>query len=191
MKKIFNVTGFPAGFPAPHREQPLAIEGLPPLLRMLLSTDGTVTKSLEAYFWEPVQVENLGQAPVRLAQAVTALDLNAGDQAVQRRVRLCGKNSQRVYAYAESTLRLQRLSEPLREDILAGKIGIGELLRERGLETYREMLDVGAYGAIEAAIFPATPNELVYRTYRIWIERTPTILITEVFPVDLYREDAR
>src|SRR5262245_31461994 len=31
--------------------------GLPPLLRALLLTDGTVTKVLEAYLWEPIRVE--------------------------------------------------------------------------------------------------------------------------------------
>ncbi len=189
MKTLFNTADIvsDAGLNNPNASG-IAIDALPPLLRMLLSTDGTVTKSLEAYFWEPVQVENLGQAPLILKQPVAALELHSGDPVVQRRVRLCGRDSGRVYAYAESMLRLQFLPEPLRADILAGKIGIGELLRERGLETYREVLELGRRAAVAPDIFPPMHTELVYRTYRIWIAGAPTILITEVFPVALYRE---
>ena len=38
---------------------------LPPFLRALLVTDGTVTKILEAYFWEPVVVDTLSSASRR------------------------------------------------------------------------------------------------------------------------------
>ena len=37
-------------------------EQLPPLLRILLVTDGTVTKTLEAYYWERISVDQLAQA---------------------------------------------------------------------------------------------------------------------------------
>jgi hypothetical protein len=64
----FKTRGFvPGGIITNARDESLALEALPPFLRTLLVTDGTVTKHLEAYFWEEVAVENLGQGMVRLA----------------------------------------------------------------------------------------------------------------------------
>ena len=46
---------------------------LPPFLRSLLVTDGTVTKILEAYFWEPVLVDTLAQGVVTAEREDTCL----------------------------------------------------------------------------------------------------------------------
>jgi chorismate-pyruvate lyase len=54
------------------------------------------------------------------------------------------------------------------------------LIRDSGLESYREVLDVG--------LDRTAGGELaVFRTYRITIEHRPVILITEYFPLALYR----
>ena len=50
-----------------------AMADLPPFLRSLLITDGTVTKTLEAYFWEPVQVQVLKQQELRITERIDAL----------------------------------------------------------------------------------------------------------------------
>jgi chorismate-pyruvate lyase len=144
MQDYFKTRGYvPGGVVINANQENMDVESLPPFLRTLLVTDGTVTKSLEAFFWEPVEVENLEQKTVTLQEPVNWLKAQAGQQAVLRKVRLRGTNSGRIYAYAESIIRLEQLPEKLRDDLLAGKIGIGELLRESALETYREILDIG------------------------------------------------
>ncbi|MEO1767528.1 chorismate--pyruvate lyase family protein [Thiobacter aerophilum] len=176
-RSYFRTRGYvPGGIVINARAESLHMEALPPFLRTLLVTDGTVTKHLEAYFWEEVHVDNLGQAEVILEAAVPALGLSAGEQVLRRRVRLRGRASKRCYGEAESLIRLPCLPERLQGELAAGRIGIGELLRERGLETYREILDVGWAGP-----------DAVYRTYRIMIRGEPTILITETFPCAPYR----
>lgn len=190
-KNYFKTQGYiPGGILINANHEELALDTLPAILRVLLTTDGTVTKSLEAYFWEPIRVENLGQAPVALQGEIKWLQAAAGETVLQRRVRLTGGESGDVYVYAESIVRLQLLPEPLREDILAGRIGIGELLRECGLETYREILDVG--GAAEPEVHALFGEErktrVIYRTYRILLNHQPAILITEKFPERLYAE---
>ncbi len=176
-RAYFTSRGFvPGGIVTNARDEVLHMAMLPPFLRTLLVTDGTVTKHLEAYFWEHVAVDNLGQAQRRLQAPVPWLELPAGDTVLDRRVRLRGSQSGRIYGEAESLVRLECLPARLREDLLAGRIGIGELLREKGLETYREILDVGRAG-----------EEAVYRTYRIVIRQRPAILITETFPCAPYR----
>jgi len=177
VQPFFRSRGYvPGGIVTNSKNESLHMEALPPFLRTLLVTDGTVTKQLEAYFWEQVEVENLEQFETCLERDVPWLEMRAGDAVLQRRVQLHGAESGRVYARAESLIRLASLPEKLRLDLLEGRIGIGELLREKGLETYREILDVGKRG-----------EERVYRTYRIVINHHPAILITEEFPCEPYR----
>ncbi len=176
MQAYFKSRGYvPGGILTNSRNQAVHLERLPPFLRTLLVADGTVTKSLEAYFWEPVDVVQLSQAPRVLAEPVPALELAVGAEVFERRVQLIGAESRRPYAEAHSLIRLTALPGALREDLLAGRIGIGELLRECGLETYREILDVGKSG------------DSVYRSYRILMQRRPIMLITETFPCAVYR----
>jgi chorismate-pyruvate lyase len=177
VQPFFKSRGYvPGGNVTNSKNEIFDMEVLPPFLRTLLVTDGTVTKSLEAFFWEHVDVENLGQSQMHLEQGVPWLEMAAGDTVLQRYVQLRGAESSRIYAYARSLIRLESLPERLRADLLDGRIGIGELLREKGLETYREILDVGRLA-----------DERVYRTYRIVIHHHPAILITEEFPCALYR----
>lgn len=182
MQPYFKSRGYvPGGIVTNSRDELLDMARLPAFLRTLLVTDGTVTKSLEAFFWEHVDVDNLGQAPTQLAHDLPWLDLAAGATVLARRVRLRGVDSQRDYAHAESLIKLDALPEHLRDELLAGRIGIGELLREKGLETYREILDIGLVP--NDATFG---GEAVYRTYRIVINHQFAILITETFPCALY-----
>lgn len=190
MAQHYRSRGFvPGGFLVSPDRECTEMAALPPFLRTLLVTDGTVTKSLEAYFWEPVAVENLGQAVEPLEQDTPWLGLERGAEVLHRRVRLVGGESGTVYAHAESMIRLTRLPEPLRGELGQGRIGIGELLRECGLETYRELLDFGTRPVASLAHVFTRPGEtLVYRTYRIAVGHQPAILITEHFPLSVYRD---
>ena len=75
-----------------HDEQGTAIPlvELPPFLRALLVTDGTVTKALEAYFWEPVTVDTLEQRFETAQAAVPWIGVDAGDRCLVRDARLRG-----------------------------------------------------------------------------------------------------
>lgn len=191
MESYFKTKGYvPGGIITNSRQENLDIEAMPPYLRTLLVTDGTVTKSLEAYFWEPVVVENLGQKPLQLTESIDWIYMHQGDQALLREVRLKGELSGKVYAYAKSLLKLDLLPQNVKDDLLAGKIGIGEMLRERGLESYREILDIGR--DIDESLAPVFNvkkcGELIYRTYRVIMQGEATMLITEKFPYRLYND---
>ena len=189
MQKHFRTRGYvPGGLITNCKAETFDFEALPPFLRTLIVTDGTVTKSLEAYFWEPVMVENLWQETAEVHDAVGWLGMKPGDVALLRDVRLKGGETGCVYAYATSLLRLEALPHQVREDLLAGRIGIGEILRERRLETYREILDIGREtDAPPDEVFDAGQNgEWVYRTYRVVLSHEPAMLITEKFPCQMY-----
>lgn len=189
MIEPFNTRGFiPGGCITNAREQTFNVQALPPFLRALLVTDGTVTKILEAFFWEGVRVETLEQHLEQNQIPVAPLSSHINDMLWSREVRLRGEHTGSIYAHAKSLLKLENLPEHLQRDIQSGRIGIGELLRECNLETYRELLDVGflADHALAHLFEDQECASLVYRDYRIVIDGRPTILITEHFPLNLY-----
>lgn len=157
----------------------ISLADLPPFLRALLVTDGTVTKILEAYFWEPVAVDTLEQRFEVAKSPVPWIAVEAGDRCLIRDARLRGMHSGRAFAEAFSLIRTELIPEGFRRRLIHREIGIGALIRDSGLESYREVLDVGL-GADQS------PGGSVFRTYRIVIGRNPVILITEYFPLDLY-----
>ncbi|MBK1633444.1 4-hydroxybenzoate synthetase [Thiohalocapsa halophila] len=160
--------------------QPVAIESLPPFLRALLVTDGTVTKIIEAYFWEPVVVETLRQEFVTAADEIPWVDVAGGERIMVRRARLRGAHTGKDFANAFSVIRTELIPGHFRRRLIDREIGIGALIRDSGLESYREVMEVG--------LEPDTDTDsAVFRTYRIIIAGEPVILITETFPLSLYR----
>jgi chorismate-pyruvate lyase len=160
----------------------VALAELPRFLRALLVTDGTVTKTLEAYFWEPVRVETVDQRFEEAAAPVPWIEVDAGDHCLVRDARLVGAHSGRAYAEAFSIIRIALIPADFRDRLIRREIGIGVLIRDSGLESYREVLDMGLE-TDDAGV------RQVFRTYRIVIDRRPVILITEYFPLALYRPE--
>lgn len=157
----------------------LPLAELPPFLRALLVTDGTVTKILEAYFWEPVTVRALEQDFWTTERPVDWLGIGAGEQVLIRLAHLTGTDSGRTYAEAFSVIRPDLIPATFRQRLIDREIGIGVLIRDSGLESYREVMEIG----IDQ---PDLGEEHVYRTYRIFIAGQPVILITESFPLAFY-----
>lgn len=159
---------------------------LPPFLRVLLTTDGTVTKSLEAYFWETITVSSLGQSYSLLPEDEPCLDKPAGTTVLRRKVRLEGATSGTCYASAESIICTTELPERVRKGLEEGQYGIGEILRDCGLETYRRLVDVGRCYAEPAGEEPPQPTGEIWRRYQICIGGKPFMLIKEFFPLAVY-----
>lgn len=164
---------------------------LPPFLRTLLVTDGTVTKSLEAFFWENIKVEKCRQEQCWLTQELPFLRAKIGEHVLKRDVILRGTSTSDIYAYATSFILTDLIEKEMLKQLLAGKIGIGELLREIGLETYREIVDFGQeISCIKTSNDDSAGNiNTVFRTYVIYIDGRPAIQINERFPVDLFQKN--
>jgi len=160
---------------------------LKPLMRGLLVIDGTVTKILEAYFLEPVDVRQLSQSIGALECPDNWLDAAVGEPIVCREVALVGQRSNRLYAYAESKIVLNRLSRRMQDSLDEKMLGLGRILRDGNAEMRRECMwygqerlenvpdAVGAYGS----------PEFVCRTYRVISSGHPLMMITERFPLDV------
>ena len=179
MGQFFNSSGYlESSILVSNSGTRLDFSSLSPFLRVLLTTDGTVTKSLESYFWEPVDVRRISQEVETLTEDLPLLSLNKGATVIARQVKLEGTLSARCFAAANSYISPDALPEYLRRDLSSGKLGIGELLREKALESYRDIVDYGLTHVQNA--------ENVWRTYLIVINSQPAIQITELFPLDLY-----
>lgn len=193
LKEHFRSRGFIEGGIVHNRHQnAMDMEALPPFLRTLLVTDGTVTKSLEAFFWENIRVDMRMQEQCLLTQDLPFIHAKTGDHALKREVVLAGVKTNDIYAYATSYLVTGLLEDNVKKQMLEGKIGIGELLREIGLETYREIVDFGREVFNEGTNENGDPKyvEAIYRTYVINIGGHPAIQITERFPIRLFQKKA-
>jgi chorismate-pyruvate lyase len=160
---------------------------LPPFLRVILVTDGTVTRSLEAYFNEPIDVVVISHDEVPSDRHYPQIHVAPGDQILRRAVTLVGHHSRTPYAFAESII-TDRLAAHLRRKLFEGKKGIGELMREDRLETYRELLDIRRRdaGARAPHLAISSAASVLTRTYRIYHDRRATIQIEEAFPEARY-----
>lgn len=168
----------------------ISLAALPPFLRTLMVTDGTVTKSLEAYYWEPVRIEDVIIRQTHAEAAIEWLDVATGEALIVRSVQLRGGVSRRLYASAFSIIRTAPLPASLQGRLLSGEIGIGELIREVGIETYRELLEFGATQDMTPFGGRAAEVDCVYRSYRIVVDHRPAILVSECFPIHSFESAA-
>lgn len=186
---VFRTKGFAANWQIAGRgATEVAMQSLPAFLRTLLVTDGTVTKSLEAYYWEPIAITGVTQRVTQAEGAIDWLDVRGGEQVLARYVQLLGERSRRTFANAFSIIRLELIPAELRARLLDGSLGIGELIRSCGLETYRELMEIGmtddfSLGGESCGV----EEECVYRTYRITMNHRPAMLVTECFQIALFR----
>jgi len=169
----------------------LDLTKLPSFLRTLLVTDGTVTKSLEAWFWENVKIQTVSNRLEILKDGVSGLEVEAGDKVLQREVLLKGVKSDTVYACARSTVSLKHLPQEIGLALEKGEIGIGELLREKGVETYRDIFNINYLIDLPESdtLTSSLQTELLSRSYRIRVNSHPAIIVTEFFPVDTYKDN--
>lgn len=167
---------------------------LSPLQRALLVIDGTVTSFLSAWALEPVVVRPVGQrssvlpaGPVPAAAELPAtdwLEAGPGTPVIERAVLLLGADSQRLFAFAESVICLERLPAALRAGLESGGLSLGQLLLMPGVESRREGL---WYGRERPAVLPPAvaalaPPDFLTRTYRVSAASRPLMVITERFP---------
>ncbi|WP_353930225.1 chorismate pyruvate-lyase family protein [Okeanomitos corallinicola TIOX110] len=155
------------------------------LQRIILTNDGTLTSVLEQYLGERIQLVKISESINTNNQNLPDLELEIGSEIIDRSILLQGTNSQKNFVYAESKIILERLDENFRTQLLTSKTTIGRLWIEFRLETFKEIISIGKEPAQELSDYfvdttPDTP--LLFRTYRVFANRQPIMIITEKFP---------
>lgn len=162
---------------------------LTPFHRMLLVTDGTVTRLIEAYTLSPVEVVRLHQETHILPTEHVWLELPAGREILVREVILQTQGNAEfptiVHTYATSLIVPQRLPQVIREGLEIHGEGLGRLLRSSGLETQRDLLWCGIEHPKELpeAIVHLAGKHFLSRAYRVVAGGQPIMLINEKFPL--------
>lgn len=154
---------------------------LPKAVRPLMIADGTVTMALEALFAEPITVRADEQLVTTLTTPVPLLELAGNETVVFREVSLLGNLSGRRYVRAFSLVCIDRLPEEVKRQLLEKHAGMGVILRNAASGSFREVLHIGG-----GDLTGPTANR-AHRTYRVSIERSPSILITEVFDLSYFQ----
>jgi chorismate-pyruvate lyase len=154
--------------------------------------DGTVTKFIEAYTLEPVEIVRLAQETRRLAAEHAWLETAAGIEVAVRQVLLQGRYSHTFHAYAASLVVLERLPEAVRRFLDVEGQGLGRILNDQSMETRREILWYGRETAKELPeeVRRRADGEFVSRSYRIIAGGRPLMLIHEKFPAVMDKSPA-
>ena len=162
----------------------LDLGALTPFQRALLVLDGTVTKFIEAYTMEPLDVIRLAQDHQQLPQYHPWLEAPEATVVALRQAMIQGRDSRIFYTYAVSLLVLDRLPEHVRDGVERQGEGIGRLLNDTALETRREVLWCGREHLqnLPEAISEVSDGHFVSRAYRIIANGEPVALINEKFP---------
>jgi chorismate-pyruvate lyase len=158
--------------------------------RILLTTDGTVTEILEAFSGESIRVVKLFQEVSELDRAVSSLELPWGQHVLRRSILLQGRMSLVNFIYADSIIALDRLSDGVRDGLLQSKKGIGQLILEHRIETFKEILDCGTEPAGPLAEYFQIDQDasIMFRTYRMITNGQPIMVISEKFPEVYFRD---
>lgn len=164
---------------------------LTPFQRALLVIDGTVTKFVEAYTLEPIEVVRLDEKNQSLSKAHPVLDLPAGEPVRTRQVLLQGRYSATVYAYAASVLALGRLPADLLCSLESKGGNLGRAILESQIENRRELLWDGRerFHDVPEPIRSLMGEAYLTRTYRIVVAGKPIVVINEKFPVEAAHGD--
>lgn len=163
---------------------------LSPFQRILLTTDGTLTEILEAYLLEKIQLVKLSEELVKITEPIPALDLDIGEQIIERKVLLRGKISLNNFIYAESIIVPERLDYKFKFRLTESQEPIGRLWLEHKLETFKEIIDSSVETAEDLFNYfnIAKEDKILSRTYRVFSNKKPIILITEKFPESYFTD---
>ncbi|MBC8123485.1 MAG: DUF98 domain-containing protein [Gemmatimonadaceae bacterium] len=172
-----------APLPADPITAELVFHELNPTQRAFLVTDGTVTELLEAVFLEAIEVVKLSQRTAPLANPVASLAAGTGETGYAREVLLVGKQSRHHYVHASSIILLDRLPGTLRIELLETGKGIGHILRDHHIETFRQITGYWSEAAAGLAdYFGLMSGELLLgRQYVVHHQGRPIMQIQERF----------
>jgi len=154
----------------------LAKYDLTPLERVILANTGTVQSLLSVIFRVPVRVEVISQIE--------------SNRNIIRWVRLVadyGEAGQVTACLAESVIPTGLNDHRFVEGVRERKMGIGQLLTQLGLRTQREIMGFYADETVFARTYRIFADDAEYIESGDYITRKVDILITEVFPRQVYK----
>jgi beta-ribofuranosylaminobenzene 5'-phosphate synthase len=156
--------------------------------KILLTTDGSVTRILEALVGEEVMVVTEMQEVISANKELASeLDIREGAKVNHRVVDL--RSSTATLAHAISYAPLERLGEDFKEDIMKKDIPIGRIMSSLNMESRREIQEIGTFRGDEELCGKfnlPTGSLFLNRRYHVVHMGEVLISITEIFPKGVY-----
>jgi chorismate-pyruvate lyase len=156
--------------------------------KILLIADGTLTNILEAFLNEPISVIKLSEKIILITQDIPLLEITVGTQVLDRQILLQGKTTRRNWLYADSIIVLERIGGKFRKKLIKSHVPIGKLWVAHKTETFKEIVTYGLEQAENLSNYFEIKREdkLLSRTYRVFSNRKPIMMITEKFPKNYF-----
>lgn len=156
---------------------------LSPVQKILLTTDGSITRIFEALTGEEVTVDTEKQEVIPASDEIAnVLKIGPGDEVNSRVVNL--KNSKGVLVHATSYAPLSRIDDEFKDKIMKADAPIGKIMSELKIEARREITGCSVVHADKklSDLFEVPEGStLLQRNYNI-IHRGKVLLnITEIF----------
>ncbi|MDD1712985.1 MAG: chorismate pyruvate-lyase family protein [Methanoregulaceae archaeon] len=168
---------------------------LSPLQKVLLGTDGSVTRLLELATGAPVEIRTIQQEIIPAdRRCADRLDCREGEPVNHRVVDLLNSRTGEVLIHAVSDTPLSRLSPAIQDDLMRADIPIGRILLRHQIESRREITGVCVQipDTDSGALTPEKPPEpQLSRQYRIIHRGLPLIHIEESFSCHTFLERQR
>jgi chorismate-pyruvate lyase len=156
--------------------------GMDPALRMVLTSDGTITTLLRALCLCPIQMEVLRQEEIKLSAAEAEfLSVKPDSSALAREVWLTAKGQRLVCA--SSVIRMEGLDRTLLQALRNREKPLGRLLYESGLPVLRDRLQIASFAdpARIKSLGLTGSGPVWMRRYRMSLKSKSIALISEQF----------
>ena len=153
-------------------------------LRILLATNGTLTRILGMVAGEEITVQIIKQEIRRVPREADESKQLSSGRILQRHVLLKGRSSGHRFVAAESLIAIDLLPRAITTSLTRTEYPIGEIMAAGRLEMFKEPADVwiGESPAwLAVAGYQTSQPKTVGRRYRIIIGGRPAIIITEYF----------
>ena len=177
-----------------------------PLLRLLLTSDGTVVGHLNSLFLRKIELEVQAQSEVLIDDELSAwLEIPKTEKGIERKIWLteggffssdpalrnaktdppadCPSTRGEKRVYAISTFPISRLKPDFYQDMKSGRTPLGKMIEERRLSTRRDQLEIGHRPFPDVAKELGFPQDQLFwaRRYRLTISERASGAIFEIF----------
>ena len=163
-------------------------------LRILIATNGTLTRILSVVANDEIVVQIIKQQIHHFAPNITELEHFASGRVLERRILLKGRSSGKPFVAAESLIAIDRLPPAIMTSLTKTDRPIGEVMAASCVETFKEAAEVWIGelpGWLPLEGYRDSRPRPVGRRYRIISGGQPVLIITEYFLRTVFQDTAR
>lgn len=163
-----------------------------PLLRLILSSDGTTVRNFNSLLLSPTTLKLVDQYETTADDNLSVrLEIPRSEKVLERSVWLEleeRKGLKKKVIFASSIFPILRLEPDLNQALQLGEKPLGQIIEEGRLSSYRDQLEVGFLPFPAVAQDLSLPKDTLFwaRRYRLWINGVVSAFICEVFSPELF-----